>query len=427
MLPSLNIKIQNTMRKLLFIVGLTFTVSASFGQKIDDVKKDVASGKYTEARTKIDQILNDPKNASNSDAQFYKAVIYHNLAKQNTSDSTLGAAALDAMRKYLQMEDSKPEGQRDMLSKFENYNTVIDMYRTAVNQGVENLRNNVYPTALTNFERALDAFTLLKERKLVTAPIDTNVVYYAGASAQNVQNYPKAAQYYNQLIDAKIADTSFVNVYRFMINYNLDQKDTAAARKYLDISKATFPQKKDLWLDYETLFLSNDRTKRIAQYEELIKANPNDEQLALSYAVDLYNLLRSADDADKDTVLQNKAEAAFKRVLEIDPNSTTGNLLLSQLYWTQYYNVQSKIDAIRGTFPEAVKKKKELNTQVDAIFEKTLPYLTKASELYGEQATLKAQDKANYRIVLGQLVDYYNRKKNTAKAAEIQKKLDALK
>lgn len=415
------------MRKLLFIVGLTLTVSASFAQKIDDVKKDIAGGKYADARTKIDQIANDPKNASNSDAQFYKAVVYHNLAKQSPADSTLSIAALDAMKKYLKMEEGKPDTQRDLLSKIENYNTVIDMYRTSVNQGVEHLRNNAYPTALSNFERALDAFVLLKDRKLVTAPMDTTIIYYAGASAQNMQKFDQAAKYYNQLIDAKIADTGFLNVYRFMINYNLDQKDTAGARKYLDISKATFPQKNDLWLDYETLFLSNDRTKRISEYETLIKANPQNEQLALSYAVDLYNLIRSSDEGDKDTVLQNKAETAFKNLLAIDPNSATGNLLLSQLYWTQYYNVQSKIDAIRGTFPEAVKKKKELNGQVDAIFEKALPYLTKASEIYASQSPLKPQDKANYRIVLGQMQDYYNRKKNTAKAAEVQKTLDTLK
>jgi hypothetical protein len=417
------------MRKLFLLAGLAFAASGAFGQKLeklDDVKEKIQKGKYDEAKEKLDKVFESPQANSNSDALFYRAIVYHNLAKTK-NDSAMSKTAMEDMRKYLKLEESKPEGQRDMLSKFENYNTLIDMYRTAVNQGVEQLRNNGYSTALFNFEKALDAFTMLKARNLVTAPIDTNVVYYAGASAQNVQKYDQAARYYNQLIDAKIADTGFVNVYRFMINYNLDQKDTAAARKYLDLSKTTFPQKNDLWLDYETLFLSTDRTKRIGEYEALVKANPQNEQLAQSYAVELYNLIRSSENAEKDTVLQSRSEAAFKNLLTIDPNSPTGNLLLSQLYWSQYYTVQNKIDNIRGNFPEAVKKKKELNTQVDAIFERTLPYLTKATEIYGSQTTLKPQDRANYRIVLGQLVEYYNRKKNTAKAAEYQKKLDTLK
>ena len=63
---------------------------------------------------------------------------------------------------------------------------------------------------------------------------------------------------------------------------------------------------------------------------------------------------------------------------------------------------------------------------MDAVFDKVFPYLTKSYELYSQETTLKPQDKANYRIVLGQLADYWNRKKQPAKAAEYQAKAKTL-
>jgi tetratricopeptide (TPR) repeat protein len=415
------------MRKLLFIVGLTFTVSTLFAQKVDDVKKDVSSGKYTDARAKIDQMLNDPKNASNSDVQFYKAVVYHNLAKQNPADTTLGTAALDAMRKYLQMEESKPEGQRMLLSTLEGNKTLVDLYTNYFNKGVENFKNSNYPTAFNNFEKALDAFDILSKAKLTNSKFDTTVTLYAGYSAQNSKMYDKAAKYYDMLINNNINDTSYIGIYRFMINNNLEKKDTATAKKYLDISRQRFPAYNDLWLDYQTLFLPADKPRRFDEYETLVKANPKNEGLAMNYAAELYSYIRSNENAMKDSALLTRAENAFKNLLTLDPNSISGNLLLSQLYWTEYYSLQDKVDAIRGNFPEAVKKKKELNSQIDALFERTYPYLTKVSDLYAQQTNLKPQDKANYRIVLGQLVQYYQRKKQTDKATATQQKLDALK
>jgi tetratricopeptide (TPR) repeat protein len=416
------------MRKLLVIAGLAFSVSTAFGQKLDDVKKDVSSGKYADARTKIDQVLSDPKNASNADAQFYKAVIYHNLAKANpqSPDTALSAAALEAMKKYMQMEQGKPEGQRALLSTLENNKTVVDIYSSYFNRGVENFKGNNFPVAFTNFEKALDAFDMLSKNNLTTAKFDTTVNLYAGYSAQNAKLYNQAAKYYDRLINANIADTTYVGIYRFMINNNLENKDTAAAKKYLALSQQRFPMYSDVWLDYQTLFLPTDKSKRFDEYQALVSANPKNETLAMNYAIELYNTLRSSEAMEKDPAFRQRAEAALKNVLQLDPNSVTGNLLISQFYWTQLYQLQTALDAAKGNTPAAVAKRKDINSQMDAVFDSVYPYLSKSYELYSGQTSLKPQDKANYRIVLGQLSDYYNRKKQPAKAAEVQAKLKGL-
>ena len=413
------------MRKLFLLAAFGFLASTSFAQKIDDVKKDVAAGKYADAKTKLDQVFADPKMATNSDALFYKAQVYENLGKQN-NDTALLAGALDAMRNYWQQEGSKPEGQRALLSTLENHKTLLSVYQDYFKQGADKFQNKDYATAYNNFQHALEAFDLISSRNLTTVKFDTTTTLYAGYAAQNAKLYPEAAKQYEKLINANISDTTYVGIYNFMITSNLQNKDTAAARKYLEISQQRFPQYADQWLDYQTQFLPAEKPQRFDAYEQLVKANPKNEALALNYAIELYNAVRASDAPAKDSSLRLRAESALKNVLAVNPNSQTANLLLSQLYWTQYYDVQSQIDNIKGTFPQAIAKKKELNGKVDAIFENVLPYLQKSYDYYSSQTNLKPQDRANYRIVLGQLAEYYTRKKQTAKATEYQTKQKSL-
>ena len=416
------------MRKLLVMIGLAFAVSNAFGQKLeklDDVKEKISKGKYDEAKEKLDKVFENPEASKSADALFYRAQVYQNLAKTK-QDSALYAEALNSMQKYLQLEQSKPENQRALQSTLENHKTLFDIYQTYFNRGVENFKGNNYSTAFYNFRNALNAFDLMKNNNITNVKFDTTVTLYAGYSAQNAQLYNEAAKYYDQIINNNIHDTTYVGIYRFMINNNLESKDTAAAKKYLAVSEERFPMYKDVWLDYHTLFLPADKTKRFDEYETLLKANPDNETLAMNYAIELYNNLRSSEDAEKDPAFRTRTENALKNVLAKNPNAATANLLISQFYWTELYQIQSALDAVRGNTPQATAKKKELNTQMDAVFDKVLPYLTKSYDLYSQETTLKPQDKANYRIVLGQLSDYWTRKKQPAKAAEYQAKAKAL-
>lgn len=413
------------MRKLFLVFGLAFAAATSFAQKIDDVKADVKGAKYADAKTKIDQMLADPKNASNAEVLYYKALVYHNLARQNPDPAT-AATALDAMKSYLKMEDSKPEGQRAMLSMLENHKTIFEIYQDYYKQGADNFQKKDYATAYNNFEKALDAFDAMSKRNIVQVKFDTTTNLYAGYSAQNAKMYNEAAKYYDKLIGMNIGDSTYIDMYRFMINNNLENKDTAAAKKYLALSQSKFPAHQDLWLDYQTLFLSNDKSKRYDEYDALVKANPKNESLALNYAIELYNNLRSSETSEKDPAQRQRVEDALKNVVSVNPNSTTANLLLAQFYWTELYQVQSQLDAVKGNAPASLAKRKEINAKMDGVFDKVFPYLQKSYDLYSAQTTLKAQDKANYRIVLGQLADYYNHKKQPDKATAYQAKQKAL-
>ncbi|MFL5789344.1 MAG: hypothetical protein ACJ748_14890, partial [Flavisolibacter sp.] len=68
----------------------------------------------------------------------------------------------------------------------------------------------------------------------------------------------------------------------------------------------------------------------------------------------------------------------------------------------------------------------ELNAKRDKLYDAMLPYALKAYELYGQETAMKTQDKVNYRKTINELIDYYERKKQTDKVSMYQAKLKTL-
>lgn len=416
------------MRKLVLTVLLAASFTGVFAQKLDDVKEKLDKQKFGEAKEKIDKVLADPKNQSSSDAWFYKARTYYGLAK---TDPTALNEALEAMKKYLALEESKPEKQRMLMATLEGNATFFNIYSDFFKAGVQNFKDQKYEAALATFKSTLDAFDVLSKYKIVTdVKFDTTSTIYAGFAAQNAKQYDQAAYYYDRMVQEKIRDTGYVDAYRFLINYNLEQKkDTATATKYLEISESAFPSYTDLWLDYELMMMGKDRAKKMARYQVLTERYPSNAFVALNYAIELYNNTFFAETKSPTYVADQEASRkALEKALTLDPNSEHGNFVMSQFYVMQTYDLDDSLRAIKGTTPADVAKRKELNARMDSKYETMYTYSQKAYDLFSaHEATMKAQDKANYRKVINQLIDYYSRKKQTDKVTFYQDKLKQLK
>lgn len=415
------------MRKLVLSLLLAVSITGLYAQKLDDVKEKIQKGKFGEAKEKIDKVLADPKNAASADAYFYKSQIYYNLSK---TDPAALAEAMGAMKKYMELEQSKEEKTRMLLAMFESNATFTNIYTDYFKMGVKNFQDKQYDAALTSFRSALEAFDLLGKYKIIDVKFDTTSTIYAGYSAQNAKRYEDAATYYNKLIENKINDTSYVDAYRFMVNYNLETtKDTSAALRYLEISENTFPMYEDLWVDYEMLVMGNDRARKIARYEALSKRYPKNYVVAINNAVELYNATFFGDAKTAAYPAQQEASRiALERALSVDPMSSHANYIMSQFYVNQIYDIEDSVRAVKGTTPADLAKKKEMNARLAVKYENLYTYTQKAFDIFSAQeGTLKAQDKGNYRRVVNQMIDYYTFKKQNDKVTFYQDKLKSMK
>ncbi len=415
------------MRKLLLSLLLAVSFSGVFAQKLDDIQEKISKQKYGEAKEKLDKVLADPKNQNNSDVHFLKAVIHYNMSLANPAELSV---ALDGMKKYFELEQSKEETKRYTKSILEGHKTAFAIYTDYFRSGVKNFQEKKYPDAITAFDGAIASFDLLSKNKLTNVKFDTTATIYAGFAAQNAQKPELAVKYYDKLITNNIFDTTYLDAYRYMINYHLETtKDTAEALRYLQINETAFPAFEDLWVDYEMGAMSPLRDKKLASYEALVKKYPNNFVAALNHGVELYNYTFFSDPKPANYVQsQETTKAALEKALTLNPNSHHASYIMSQFYVNRIYDVEDSVRNIKGTAATDVARKKELNARMDQHYENMYRYTQQAYDIFvKEEATLKAQDKANYRRVINQMIDYYTRKKQNDKVTFYQDKLKQLK
>lgn len=416
------------MRKLLLSLLLAAFFTGVFAQKVDDVKEKISKGKFDEAKEKIDKLVADPKNQNNPDVWFYESVVYHNLAKANPADTTLSTTALNAMKKYMDLEKSKPDNAKMLLATLEGNRTFFDIYQDYFKGGVKNFQDKNYANAYYSFRGALDAFDYLSKYNLTPVKFDTTSTIYAGFSAQNAKMYDEAEKQYEEVVNAKIVDTNYIDIYTFLINYNLNKKDTAAAQKYLQIAESAFPNKGNMWLDYEISLIGNNSEKKIEKYESLLQRFPNNFSLAMDYAIELFNYTFTNEQKPADyTAREEKTKNALLQALKLDPNSTVANFVMSQYALNEVYDIDDSLRAVKGTTPAAINKRKELNSLMNQKYEDMYTYSQKAYDLYSAESNMQIRDKINYRKTISQLIDYYTRKKQNDKVAFYQDKLKQLK
>jgi tetratricopeptide (TPR) repeat protein len=413
------------MRKILLAVLLAASFTGIYAQKLDDVKEKIQKNKFDEAKEKIDKAMTDPKAQTNSEAWFYKAQIYHNLAKAHPEDTALSSAAFEAMKNYLRLEEKQPDNKRFLLSTLEGNKTVFDFYSEAFKAGADYYNKKDYQKAFTNFERALNAFDVLRQYKFTTATFDTSSVLYAGVSAEQLKNKEATIKYYSKLVEQKVPDTTLTGVYEYVVNYYTLAKDAANAKKYLTIGEEVFP-KYDRWMAYEMELAGDDKTQKIAKYEELMGRYPNNYDLALDYAVLYFNYTYSNETKPADyAARQEKLAQILQKALAIR-QSPIANYLMSRHINNQIADLEEQKRAVKGTTPADVARKKDFDTKIAQKNDELVVYSQKAADLYGQQSDLKGVDKIYYKEVLRDLVDYYQMKKNTAKVTEVQNKLKQL-
>ncbi len=415
------------MRKLLLSVVLAASFTGLFAQKVDDVQKDMAKGKYNDAKDKIDKILADPKNQSNAQAWYYKGKIYAELAREDSTGTLTydpSSTAFDAFKKYQELD---PKNTYMLLDQNVGLFQVYDIY---YNKGIKAYNQKDYPKSYDNLKQAESVEEYIAKKgysynNFTFPALDTQLINLTASSAYLAKKQDEAIPYWQRLADAKIASKEYKEVYGLIAQYYMNKNDQANADKYLALGKQFYPDD-DYWIGIELGAGSDDKDKRIARYEQLLQKYPNNYALNMDYAIELFNSIYSVDKKPANYAeLQNKLQDALNKAISI--NSTAiANFVMSQHIYNEIYDLEDALRAVKGNAPADAAKRRDLNAKRDAKYNELYPYAQKAYDLYSQETTLKAQDKVNLRKTIDELIDYYERKKQTDKVTFYQGKLKTL-
>jgi hypothetical protein len=136
------------------------------------------------------------------------------------------------------------------------------------------------------------------------------------------------------------------------------------------------------------------------KYGEIVTKAPDSLTYRFNYANEIFNYVYNSDAGTK---INNKEEllktvgTQLEAAGKLSADDTNTNWLYGQYYFNAGIDLKEKAIKIKGTKPEDVKSKSELNAQAKEMFTKALPYAEKA--LTSLESGLKKSEKSRYKSV----------------------------
>jgi tetratricopeptide (TPR) repeat protein len=418
------------MRKSI-ITALFAIATLVAGAQVDDALKQLGKNN-DKAKEAIDKLAADPANAKNADVWYAKAQIYNAIATDDKLKATVPDAYDQAFEAFKKAFETDPNNKRMLLDL---YKTGFIAYEGVANKAATAYQANNIEAAYEGYKKTIDYGDWLRSKDLSYSgykvpKVDTGMVFMAGYTAMKLNKNDEATPYFTKLADAKIGkEADYVIPYQFLSYQYKTKKDEANFKKYTELGREVYP--KDPY--FTTIKIdwareNNNYPELFSAYEELIALQPDSMNNHLSYASEMFDYLfiKNPDNrpADFDAVaakLEKEAKAA------LDYNPEAANLILAQLYYNEGYSFVDQANRIKGTKPEDVKKKKDLNASAVAKYELAIPYTEKEVALLEAKGTsLRGKDKNTLRTMYGILEDIYNAKGDKVKAGEYDKKYNSL-
>ncbi len=336
------------------------------------------------AKEALEKAIEHEKTMELAETWTYYGLVNADLALLDSTDASEGYAqkAVEAREKALSLDADKENEQNLNI-----LNSILAQYE--LNKGAKLWDNQDFVGAYNAFDKGL---TFL--------PGDTTLLYYSGMAAINAQDYEKALSKYVELVPID----SFSSNKQIILDVSriyLMQGDTANAIKYAEIGTQKYPEDGELATqNIELNLMAGNDEKTINAINDQVSKDPDNKNLHYYLGI-----------AYSETGDVEKAEASYRKALEIDPNYLDANINLGGLILNKgidHFNKTNNANLQQAEYDAEIKKAYD-------IFDEALPYLQKAVEVDGESA-----------VALTNLKRYYEIKEDQAKIDELQARLDAL-
>ncbi|MFZ9387869.1 MAG: hypothetical protein ACO25B_08295 [Chitinophagaceae bacterium] len=418
-------------RPILLFLVCSFALWAS-GQKYDPIKTLVTLGQNAKAKEELDKNMTNEKFTSKPDAWMLKTAIYAGLAMDNANKETaagleLANEAAAAFRKFKEMDPSMA-----LMSDPIYQNGPINLYSYYYSSGFSDYTAKKWASGIEKLKHAVEFSDLLISRKIIQAPLDTNVLILAGITAENNKQPDDAARYYSRLADAKIPGEDYEAVYRFLVNYYFTKKDMAGFDKYKSLGKELYPNSE--YFNYDKVDfaagLAANFEEKVKEIEAILANEPNNykaNEVLGEIIYDTLNSLRENAVLPSNAVeLEVKMINAFKKAASLKPESELPYIFMGD----HFINKAVKVNEARTTHAaemkartkpgtmaskEDVAKRDMLDKQYGEALESAREPYEKTAEIFAKKEDMQIRDKQQYKKACNYLADIYAFKKAQSK------------
>ncbi|MDB5229904.1 MAG: tetratricopeptide repeat domain protein [Chitinophagaceae bacterium] len=407
------------MRNLFVAAILSLIGISAFGQSLTDVNKYYFLKKYEDAKKEIDKVMADPKAQAKADFWVTKANIYASLY----SDDALRAKYPDAGAVSLQaIEKAKQLDPTFKAIKDNNGLTAVGaLYSISFNDGRKYFSESKWDEAFKSFQVAEDLGNFITVNGWAVNPqqkIDTFTVLYTGYAAQNAKKPEEAVKYYTKIINQKVGGKDLVDVYRFMLNYQMEQKNREAFTKYLGLAREVYPDSASLWTEYEMEYMSKN-----SSLDQVVDQFTKGDQ-AGNLSAEQYSGLGQAiaggvfkADSAKQSELRLKAADAFKKAYD-KGQSGLDAYNAGVMYYNEFANLDERFSNLRGTAADLKVKREQVEKLQYPLADQSINWMEKAYTTLKAKSTLERVEKSCLNKSVDFLANLYLWKRDKARGKD---------
>jgi arsenate reductase-like glutaredoxin family protein len=429
------------MKKIVLPVLFTCIVAITNGQTVKKATSYLEDNQLDKAKSEIDAYL--AKKPDDTEASYLKSKIYEKIVSDTTNKYAalvtpdMREQALEAFKKAI--ADSANMKIKLMIMK-DNYQPVFNMYAgyyeeaaKAFNDAATTHNKARFADAMHLFEKANNVGQYIASNKWANiGKVDSTLVLNIGKAALNAGDSASALKYFTQIADARINgvhtgdDAGFVIPYQWLTLHYKDANDEANMLKYAAAGKELFPN--DDYFDF--VLMDYYREKKdypglFKKYGELVVKHPDSLRYHFNYANEIFGYLYNSDEGvvitDKENLL-NTLHSEIEKAINIDPNDVNTNWLYAQYYYNLGIEKRDAALKIKGTKPEDVKNKADLNAAARTNFNTAIPYGEKAISIL--EAGSKKSDKSKYKSIDNLMQNIYQSLEQKDKLKVYQDKYD---
>ena len=377
------------MKRVLVTIGLCLMTTVVFGQKkaVSDAERIAKDSKpdFNEARTLIKGAMENAETKDDAKTWYVAGLIEDTQFSTENMKQILGQKpdeavmyeALGNILPYFKESyrlDQLPNEKGKVKPKYTKnikgtLNANILYY---LNGGAYFFDQRNYKRAHDFFEQYLDIADLPFMKGEKAAARDSNfmiVQFYAAIAAMQMDDPQQAIKDLNR---AKGTDYRRFDVYQSLC-YVYDQvlKDTVGLEKTLEEGMKLFPDSSYFLNNMINVYISTKRNEQAMQLlNTAIAKSPNNAQLY--YALGSVYEVGLKDEA--------KAEEAYKKALDLDPENPSNIFSVGRLYFNQGVSLLDKANSLNDQNQYKAEKAK-----AEAMLRKALPFFEKAHKLKPEE------------------------------------------
>lgn len=410
------------------IIALAFSISAfSFAQKkeLKAVEKAIKNENFSEAKQALKAV--EPMLSSLDDklkSQYYYLNAVSLFAKGSASNQEIEDAIKSLDEVKIGYEGESNQLKTQMLNKF-------------LEKGNKAYEENNYKAASTYFESAY------KVRET-----DTVFLYYAAATAVNIQDYDRALTLYHKLkdlgytgIEKQYYATDKESGEEVVLDKGTRDLYVKAGSHIKPGDRTTESKKPEIVKNIALIYVSQgDNDKALTAMKDARDESPDDINLLLAEAnihykmghKDIFKeLLEEATKMDPSNAeLQynlgviaaesdhlEEAKNYYKKAIELDPTYVNSYINMSALILAQEESIITEMNGL-GTSKADDKRYDELRIKRQNLYKEAIPFLTQALEIDAKNINA-AKTLMNIYSILGE-TDNYNTMKSKVDAIEAE-------